>query len=359
MEEPVSGLGLRSGKEGGSLMAAASLSRSPASFVEKGSVTGTMVDRSGGGEGAVIGRERELRSLRMELQCGRSVLVVGEAGVGKRTVVEAMNRVWEVEWKLLAAQSEHFRDFALGFQRKANGGNGIIFVDELDLLKNLCEKPEILWQSSKPMDRVPTPWEFLKDGVETGDFQIVGTASERQSRKVTESMPKLSVLRISAMTADQTKQILRAKRKSLEKKYSIRLAESAIAATIHLTEEYIPMGNFPKQAIEVLEKACEGASGAPHVLLTENDVLRLLSSWTRISVERLRSNKHHREEKKITRVVSVQNVKRFQRVMSEHNLTELRNSSTSPASSGLAICRARSTFNEEVSFSPESPTIYI
>lgn len=288
-------------------------------------------------EGGFYGRTVELRWVEDQLNRGRSVIVTGEPGVGRRTLVRQVEFSGEIEWTKMAARHKKYSEFAAEFKGKVVTDE-TVFICDIDLLLALCLNPALVFENAALDDPEMCPIEVLRKALDSNRIILIATAADRGANGIFTDTFGMAAVHLKTMDVEKAKSAIRAGRKNLESKFGVRVADSAIHAAVHLSEDYMSSGGQPHKAMNVLESACKVASDRD-ALVTDENIFTLVATWTRISPDKLRKSRHqHRRQSQRRRLQRSSVLRaashRVTRVCSEANLRELR---WSPSGSGLNL----------------------
>ena len=200
----------------------------------------------------VVGREKEIKEL-IKVSCilGKSVILLGEAGVGKTAIVEGLvseinhtNKeflkdkiVYELNTGSLLADTKYRGEFedkledVIKFAKKYHQ-NIILFIDEIHTLYNLGRSDE------SPIDAI----NILKPYIEKGEITIIGaTTYEEYNESILKDKAfssRLTINKVEPLNNQEIKLIVMNYILFLERKYNIKvnLNESEL---INLADELI------------------------------------------------------------------------------------------------------------------------
>lgn len=220
----------------------------------------------------VYGREKEVNQIAeiLRRRVKRNPVLVGEAGVGKTAIIEALalkiiNREvpeWLQNKKIISislfdviAQSDNyaFGEYAqrlkdivteLGSQSYDQEGWGrIAFFDEIHTMIGYLHGAN-----------------FLKQHLARGEIQLIGATTLDEYRRYIERDPALerrfAPVMIEEQSAETTVSILVNIRKKLENEYNVSISDSAIKLAVELSHRYIYDRHQPDKSIELIESAC-------------------------------------------------------------------------------------------------------
>lgn len=222
----------------------------------------------------VVGRDREMDQLVDILNKRRSnnPVLVGEAGVGKTTVVEGLARrvvgadgesappglegriLVELEATKLIAGTGVRGSFSERIQALKNevaraNGSVILFLDELHQWIGM----------GAGGDGAADGAGELKTALARGEFPCIGATTYDEYRKFIESDPafarRFQTVRVDEPTPDRAIEILDGVRATYAAHHDVTFEDEAIRAAVRLTHRYLPERRLPDKAIGVLDLA--------------------------------------------------------------------------------------------------------
>ncbi len=217
----------------------------------------------------VIGRERE--TARMVQILARRIknnpCLVGEAGVGKTTVVEglaqriasgrapkelASKRVLWLDLTGLVAGSRYRGDFEERVKQIIteieNTPDVILFIDELHTIMGAGAAEGSMDISN-----------MLKPALARGEIQIIGATTPEEYRKHIEKDPALErrfqPVRVEEPGEEETIRILEGIKDRYEAHHGVLITKEAISAAVRLSKRYITDRLWPDKAIDLIDEA--------------------------------------------------------------------------------------------------------
>ncbi len=195
-----------------------------------------------------------------------SPVLIGESGVGKTALVQHLSKKISsgevppqlIEKKVIRLKlSRLFGAFGprkgveAGFsgvlEEVVSAGNVILFIDEMHQLMGRS----FLVESSSPLI------ELLKDVLEEENFQFIGATTDDDYTRFLEFdqglLRRIEPILVPEPVDEELENILRAAAPRFEKFHHIKYANSVYREVIRLADRYIPQGNFPDKAIEILD----------------------------------------------------------------------------------------------------------
>src|SRR3989344_5680884 len=289
------------------------LSKSPEFTTGKKSVLSTFgidltEEAKSGKLDLVTGRDREVERLVHILlrRTKNNPIIIGEAGVGKTAIVEglaelmvtgkisadlASKKIIQLDLSALVAGASHRGEFEDRLQNVikevlASSGQIILFIDEIHNIIGAGETEGSLDASN-----------ILKPYLGRGTLQIIGTTTIAEYRKKFEK-DRAFERRFQPITVDEpTEEIALEMLKVLQPKYEsfhkVQFLQEALQSAVHLSKRYIGERYLPDKAIDLIDEA--GAEVRLEVAskkradskITEQDIERVVSSWTGIPITKL------------------------------------------------------------------------
>ena len=128
--------------------------------------------------------------------------------------------------------------------------NAILFIDELH---NLIGQGTALGAA---MDAA----NMLKPALVRGDFRVIGATTDEEYERWILGDPALErrfqKVAIRELGADETLEILRARKERLERHHNVLITDEALVASIQLTDVFVTDRKRPDKAIDALDEAC-------------------------------------------------------------------------------------------------------
>ena len=255
----------------------------------------------------IIGRDKEIDRL-IEILCRKTKnnpVLIGEAGVGKTAVVEGLAQKMisgsvpeEIKGKIIysldvaglisgtkyrGALEEKLKNVInIILQNK----NIILFIDEIHTLGQAgTSKGEI------------SPADVLKPYLARGEIQTIGATTTEEYRKFIEKDKALErrfqPITVDAPTEETTIEILKSLKPGFEVFHKVKISEEAINSAVSLSVRYITNRNLPDKAIDLIDEASSKVKinnkqeGEERPSITEDDIAKVVSSWTGIPVTKL------------------------------------------------------------------------
>lgn len=250
-----------------------------------------------GATGFMIGHGREVSAITRILnrQTKNNVLLIGEAGSGKSTILEYLARLIareEVPEKLFDKRlvvldvgllvagartvGELQQRVVAVVEDIVNAGNIILAIPDIHTLLTAGEGEGISIST------------VLGPVFAQGAFQVIGLTDARQYHAViephTEFKNHFDTVEVKEITKDEALRILAAHARALEQSERITISYPALKKAVELAGRYIHDKLFPAKAIDLLGEGVEFAKHNRKKILGEEDIAALISEHTGIPV---------------------------------------------------------------------------
>ena len=223
----------------------------------------------GGKLDPVIGRDTEIERVTQILsrRTKNNPVLVGEPGVGKTAIVEAMaqqissgnvpetlqgKRLVTLDMGALVAGTKYRGEFEERLKKVIEeikvSGNCVLFIDEIHTIVGAGAAEGAVDASN-----------ILKPSLARGEIQCIGATTLDDYRKYVERDPalerRLQPVRVEEPDADMTLSILRGVKGQYEDHHNVDITEEAVQAAATLSTRYIPDRFLPDKAIDLLDEA--------------------------------------------------------------------------------------------------------
>ncbi len=217
----------------------------------------------------VVGREQEIQRVVQILsrRTKNNPVLVGEPGVGKTAIVEALaqrigggevpdtlqgRRLVTLDMGALVAGTKYRGEFEERLKKvieeiKASG-NCVLFIDEIHTIVGAGAAEGAVDASN-----------ILKPSLARGELQCIGATTLDDYRKYVERDPalerRLQPVRVEEPSQDDTVAILMGIKKHYEEHHKVEITEEAVKAAANLASRYIPDRFLPDKAIDLIDEA--------------------------------------------------------------------------------------------------------
>ena len=251
----------------------------------------------------VFGRDAELQQV-VEILCHKeranSVMLVGEPGVGKTAVAEALARRIELEPQSVPVQLRDCQ--VLNLQMNALVAGTMLrgmFEDRIqNVLREVRERPNYLLfvdeahtmvGAGSALGAPSDAANVFKSVLARGEVRMIGatTLSEyKQHLAEDEALARrFRVVTIPEPTPAEARVILERLRPRFERNYSVRILDAALDAALTLSPRYQRHLRLPDKAIGWLDTAAVRAEIARRSEVTAADVAEVVADDSRIPVD--------------------------------------------------------------------------
>ncbi|MCH7622200.1 MAG: ATP-dependent Clp protease ATP-binding subunit, partial [Chloroflexi bacterium] len=242
----------------------------------------------------VIGREKELERVVQILsrRTKNNPVLVGEPGVGKTAIVEAMaqrigsgdvpdtlkgKRLVTLDMGALVAGTKYRGEFEERLKKVIeeikSSGNCVLFIDEIHTIVGAGAAEGAVDASN-----------ILKPSLARGEIQCIGATTLDDYRKYVERDPalerRLQPVRVEEPTLEETIAILTGVKSRYEDHHNVDITDEAVKAATNLASRFIPDRFLPDKAIDLLDEAgsrvrLRGSTTPPSVKEATQDLERL------------------------------------------------------------------------------------
>jgi ATP-dependent Clp protease ATP-binding subunit ClpC len=204
--------------------------------------------------------------------------LVGEAGVGKTAIVEGLAQrvvAREVPAALRTVKIVALDHVALLAGTVYRGQ----YEDRLRrLVKAVSEDPDVilfvdelhnLIGQGTAMGAAMDAANMLKPALVRADIRVIGATTAGEYERWIKGDPALErrfqPVLVGELSAEQTMEILRARRPRLEHHHAVAIEDDALHAALVLTDKFVTGRAQPDKAIDVLDEACAHAQATAHL----------------------------------------------------------------------------------------------
>ena len=217
----------------------------------------------------VVGREKEIERMVQILsrRTKNNPVLVGEPGVGKTAIVEALaqlisggdvpdtlqgKRLVTLDMGALVAGTKYRGEFEERLKKVIeeikSAGNCVLFIDEIHTIVGAGAAEGAVDASN-----------ILKPSLARGEIQCIGATTLDDYRKYVERDPalerRLQPVRVEEPDKDDTVAILMGIRSKYEDHHKVNITDEAIRTAALLAQRYIPDRFLPDKAIDLIDEA--------------------------------------------------------------------------------------------------------
>lgn len=216
--------------------------------------------------GFVVGREKEVRTI---LEClerseNKGILIVGESGIGKSSIINAFVKdICENEdemlkqisivglntAKLLASTSSEteIAQKVVNLMHKLNQlEQAVLVIDDLQVLLE-----------NSVSGKASTLINILSAQISEGAANLVLTLTNDSYRKNIEKHPiegRLDIIKIEELDTATLESVIQLHKKRIENYYELRISDACIKDSIALSKRYFKERSLPSAAIDLLDR---------------------------------------------------------------------------------------------------------
>jgi len=251
-----------------------------------------------------VGHKEEIKMMERILARGETnnVLIIGQPGTGKRSMVYALTkkcllgqslpgvnykRVVELNMPALLAQLENSEEVEITldkiFQEVVKAGNIILIIDEFHNYIGQIARPGVIDISG-----------IITSYLDFSQFQIVAiTTYEGLHRYIEKNRSILSLFKkveVSEISQRETLMLLEYLTFFLERKHKIFISYPALCQIVSLTDRYFASFAFPEKAIDILDEvAVYVASSTKDKIVLPKHVAKIITKKTEIPVGEIKT----------------------------------------------------------------------
>ena len=217
----------------------------------------------------VVGRSKEIERMVQILsrRTKNNPVLVGEPGVGKTAIVEAMaqlissgevpdtlqgKRLVTLDMGALVAGTKYRGEFEERLKKVIEeikvAGNCVLFIDEIHTIVGAGAAEGAVDASN-----------ILKPSLARGEIQCIGATTLDDYRKYVERDPalerRLQPVRVEEPSDDDTVAILMGIRHKYEEHHKVDITDEAIRSAALMAQRYIPDRFLPDKAIDLIDEA--------------------------------------------------------------------------------------------------------
>ncbi len=235
-----------------------------------------------------------------------NILVIGEAGVGKTSLVYALTkrmlkentcrskRVLALDISSMLAGAKYRGDFEERLKKCIvdikTEGNILLYIEDMRNIINSGNTEGSLDAAN-----------ILKPYLSKGEIQIIGTCTTEEYTKYIEKDMSLNrllqIIEIREPGKEETLNILKGVKKKYEKYHKVEITDEAIKESIELATRYIHSKKMPDKVIDIIDETCSKVRTEGREKIEVLDVEQVVAKMVNIPVEKISKSE---KEKLIT-----------------------------------------------------------
>ena len=248
----------------------------------------------------VYGRDAEMEQV-LEILCHReranSVLILGEPGVGKTAIAEALARRIECEPDRVPVRLRDCQIVNLQMNTMVAGTmlRGM-FEDRIqNVIREIKERPNLILfidevhtmiGAGSALGAPADAANVFKSVLARGEVRIIGATTLSEYKEFIQEDEALArrfrTVHVAEPTLEQTRMILYRLRSRLERNYSVRIHDDAIETALEMSPRYMRHLQLPDKVIGWLDTAAVKAEISRRWEVTALDVVSVISQASRI-----------------------------------------------------------------------------
>jgi len=248
----------------------------------------------------VFGRDHEIQQT-FEILCHRdrasSVMLLGEAGVGKTAIVEGLARRLELEPDLVPMRLRDSQIVSLQMNALVAGTmlRGMFEERLQHVIRELKERPNLILfideahtmiGAGSALGAPSDAANILKSVLARGEIKVIAatTAGEYKAHiQEDEALARrFRCVNVPEPTLEDTRQILYGMRPRLERNYTVRVTDDAIDTALEMSPRYMRHLHLPDKVIGWLDTAAVRTEMARRWEVTREDVISVISDSAQI-----------------------------------------------------------------------------
>jgi ATP-dependent Clp protease ATP-binding subunit ClpC len=258
-----------------------------------------------------VGREKEILAVFQAWQSGHAgTVLVGEYGVGKRTIIEGLAQLMVREEVPKFLQDKRLLELNVskiisGVSASEASQRLLTCLYEVNRAKNIVlfiENIENLSGISSGSKESLELTEVLADALDKRALYFIASVSRSNYANYIENSALgniLSTVGVAEPSIDQAICMTESKISQLEARYGIYFSYKAVSKAVKISDKYIQNKFLPEKAIDLVKKAAGQVyqrfqSTGKDYMCTENDVSRVLSDELGIPFDKISQDETHK-----------------------------------------------------------------
>jgi|AntRauTorckE6833_2_1112554.scaffolds.fasta_scaffold00257_17 ATP-dependent Clp protease ATP-binding subunit ClpC len=258
-----------------------------------------------------VGREKEFSAIFQAWQSGHAgTVLVGEYGVGKRTIIEGLAQLMVKEEVPKFLQDKRLLELNVskiisGVSASEASQRLLTCIYEINRAKNIVlfiENIENLSGISSGSEESLELTEVLGDALDKGALYFIGSVTKSNYTRYIENSSLgniLSTVGVAEPSIDQAICMTESKISQLEARYGIYFSYKAVSKAVKISDKYIQNKFLPEKAINLITKTagqvhqrCQ--STGKDCMCSEDDVSRVLSEELGIPFDKISQDESHK-----------------------------------------------------------------
>ena len=248
----------------------------------------------------VYGRDREIQQVLEVLshrEHANSVMLLGEAGVGKTAIVEGLARRLELEPETIPARLRDNQVVSLSMNAVVSGTmlRGMFEERMQNVIRELQERPHLILfideahtmvGAGSALGAPSDAANILKSVLARGEIKLIAATTPGEYKEHfldDEALARrFRCVQVPEPTLEETKRILTHLRPRLERNYGVRIVDEAIDMALEMSPRYMRHRHLPDKVIGWLDTAAVRTEMARRWEVTGEDVAGVISDAAQI-----------------------------------------------------------------------------
>lgn len=207
----------------------------------------------------ILGRAEKLEEIKQTLFKleDHNVLLYGEPGVGKTSLIQGL----AVE--IASGKIDFLGDRPLLSLDISSIGDKDAKMKTRQLLEAAEECPWGIYFIDGIEKLLRADRELFKKKLKKNKFILIGTVNVEAYTDIVarddELRSRLTSIKVDELSKEETIEILKRRKKGIEKDYNVSIDDAAVARAVKLSHDFIMNERLPTKAIKVLRNACDSA----------------------------------------------------------------------------------------------------